>query len=248
MANRMIRQATRLICLVAFAAICPSTARGQAPLQPGPIPVARLSVSPAPNVGPGLLIRSGLQVPVQRSTATRQEAAAPDLKSDDTALWLSLGSTLLLGAAGATMIALDDSEGTLGTAGALIASTGIYFGPAVGYWYGGASGRGWKGVGIRFGTGLLTGLGVLAICGGNGGENCSVFDSGDEASVAAASILMLAGLGVITFSAIYDIANVKSHVRRANEVKSGDSARLSVVPVVSPANGGTAGLYARVSF
>lgn len=245
MANRMIRQANRLTCLIALAAICPSTARGQAPQQPGPIPVARLSAPPDREVKSGLVIRSGLRTPVRASPAPRQETVAPNLKSEDTALWLSLGSTLLPVAVGATMIALDDSEGTLGTAGALIASSGLYFGPAVGYWYGGASGRGWTGTGIRFGTGMVAGLAIVAIC---GSDNCDLFDDDDEGAMAGASLVALAATGVILFSAIYDIAKVKSHVRRANEAKSGDSARLSVVPIVSPANGGTAGLYARVSF
>ena len=174
-----------------------------------------------------------------------QETAAPNLKSEDTALWLSLGSTLLPVAAGAVMIAASDSEGSLGTAGAILASSGIYFGPAVGYWYGGASGRGWMGTGIRVGTGLVAGLAIVAIC---GDDNCDIWDD-DGGATAGASLVALAATGVILGSAIYDLAKVKSHVRKANEAKLRDSgASLSVLPIVSPANGGTAGLVAQVRF
>jgi len=192
------------------------------------------------------MIRSGLRTDVQITFAPTQETMAPDLKSEDTALWLSLGSTLLPLAAGGVMIAVSDAEGSLNTAGALLVSTGLYFGPAVGYWYGGASGRGWMGTGIRVGTGLAAGLAIVAIC---GDDNCGIWDDGDEGAVAAASLLALAATGVILGSAIYDLAKVKSHVRKANEDKLRDSgASLSVLPVVSPANGGTAGLVAQVKF
>ena len=144
------------------------------------------------------------------------------------------------------MIAASDDEGSLGTAGAIIASSGLYFGPAVGYWYGGASGQGWKGAGIRIGTGLVAGLAIVAIC---GDDNCGIWDDGDEGAMVGASLVALAATGVILGSAIYDLARVKSHVRKANEEKLRDSgASLSVLPVVSPANGGTAGLVAQVKF
>lgn len=174
-----------------------------------------------------------------------QELPAPDLKSEDTALWLSLGSTLLPVAAGAVMIAASDDDSSLNTVGALLASSGLYFGPAVGYWYGGASGRAWKGVGIRLGTGIVAGLAITMICTSG---NCDILDD-DSGAMAGASLVALAATGVILGSAIYDLAKVKSHVRRANEAKLRDSgASLSVLPVVSPTNGGTAGLVAQVRF
>ena len=144
------------------------------------------------------------------------------------------------------MIAASDDGTSLGTAGAILVSSGVYFGPAVGYWYGGASGRGWMGTGIRVGTGLAAGLAIVAIC---GDDNCGIWDDGDEGAVVAASLLALAATGVILGSAIYDLAKVKSHVRKANEEQLRDSgASLLVLPVVSPANGGTAGLVAEVRF
>ncbi len=179
--------------------------------------------------------------------AQAQDLDVPGLKSEETALWLSLGSTAVPLVAGIALAAAADDEGT--GAGPLIASAGLYFGPAVGYFYGGAAGRGWKGVGIRFGTGLVTALGVVAICGGADGENCSIFDSSDDDNLAAASIVALAGLAAITFSAVYDIAKVKSHVRQANQKKlSRTEPALSLAPVVSPVGGGTVGIVGQLRF
>jgi hypothetical protein len=236
--------------LLAVSFLIPATMRGQAPQQPSPIPVARLAASPAFAAssefsGSRLMLRTGLQTEQQVQDVPIQELPAPNLKSEDTALWLSLGSTLLPVAAGTVMIVAADDESTLGMAGAIIASSGLYFGPAVGYWYGGASGRGWKGVGIRLGTGIVAGLAITMICTGG---NCDIFDD-DSGAMAGASLVALAATGVILGSAIYDLAKVKSHVRRANEAKLRESgASLSVLPIVSPANGGTAGLVAQVRF
>ena len=248
MVTRLTRETPRLTWLLAVAALVAQPAFGQTLQRPDPIPVARMAESPAPIAGSRLVIRSGLRTPALRLNSRLQEIVPPNLKSEDKALWLSLGSTLLPMGAGALMVAASDDGTSLETVGALLIGSGFNFGPAVGYWYGGAAGRGWKGVGIRLGTGLLTSLGVLAICGGTGGENCNVFDSDNGDSVAAASIVMLAGLGVMAFSAVYDIAKVKSHVRKANDEKRRQAPQLSLVPVVSPANGGTAGLAGRVRF
>jgi hypothetical protein len=235
--------------LVAIVAVTPTLAPGQSPQQPGPIRVARLAASPAFAAssefsGSRLMLRTGLRTEVLLQDIPIQELPGPNLKSEDKALWLSLGSTLLPVAAGAVMIAASDDDSSLNTVGALLASSGLYFGPAVGYWYGGASGRAWKGVGIRFGTGLVAGLAITMICTGG---NCDIYD--DSGATAGAGLVALAATGVILGSAIYDLAKVKSHVRKANEAKLRDSgASLSVLPVVSPANGGTAGLVAQVRF
>ena len=246
----MIRRINLSGSLLAVSFLIPATMRGQAPQQPSPIPVARLAASPtfaaaSEFSGSRLMLRTGLRTKQQVQDVPIQELPAPNLKSEDTALWLSLGSTLLPVAAGAVMIAASDSEGSLSTAGAILVSSGVYFGPAVGYWYGGASGRGWMGTGIRVGTGLVAGLAIVAIC---GDDNCGIWDD-DGGATAGASLVALAATGVILGSAIYDLAKVKSHVRKANEAKLRDSgASLSVLPVVSPANGGTAGLVAQVRF
>ena len=246
---RTIRRVSRMSWLVAIVAVTPTLAHGQSPQQPGPIPVARLAASPAVTAssefsGSRLMLRTGLRTEVQLQDDPFQELTGPTLKSEDKALWLSLGSTLLPVAAGAVMIAASGDDSSLNMVGTLLVGSGLYFGPAVGYWYGGASGRGWKGVGIRFGTGLVAGLAITMICTGG---NCDLFN--DDSGSTAAGLVALAATGVILGSAIYDLAKVKSHVRKANEAKLRDSgASLSILPVVSPANGGTAGLVAQVRF
>lgn len=174
--------------------------------------------------------------------------ASADLKSESTALTLSLASTLAPLALGIALIAADGDDydsGSTGEIGAVLAGSALYFGPAVGYWYGGAAGRGWKGVGIRFAVGAATTLGALAIC---GGDRCSIWGD-DDGATAGAGLLLLAGGGFILGSAIYDIAKVKSHVRKANEEKLQRSGvELSLAPTLSPAGGGTVGIVGRIRF
>lgn len=178
---------------------------------------------------------------------TLQELDRPALKSEKTALTLSLATTVLPVALGGVMMALGDAESGVSTAGSLIAGLGLYLGPATGYWYGGASGRGWKGFGIRFGTALAAGVALYAICVG-GDSDCSIAVE-DEGTTAAAGVVALAATGVILFSAIWDIAKVKSHVRKANDEKLAEhGARLSVIPVLNPLDGGSAGLVASIRF
>jgi len=180
-------------------------------------------------------------------SSAAQEVPAPDLKSEQAAFTLSLASTVLPVALGGVMMAVGDTDSGVGTAGSLIAGLGLYLGPATGYWYGGASGRGWRGFGIRFGTAMVAGAALYAICGA-GDSDCSIVVA-DEGTTAAASVVALAATGVILFSAIWDVAKVKSHVREANEAKlANHGASLSVMPVVNPFDGGSAGLVATISF
>jgi len=183
------------------------------------------------------------------ASAPSLQESAPGLKSESTALTLSLVSTLVPPGAGIALMASEDAGGYGNDAtaeiGAIVAGSALYFGPAIGYWYGGASGRGWKGVGLRFGVGAATTLGALAIC---GGERCGIWGDDDGAATGAA-LLVLAGGGFILGSAIYDIAKVKSHVREANDEKLRRSGvELSLAPTLSPAGGGTAGVVGRIRF
>lgn len=206
-------------------------------------------------VTPGIVIGQSMQVAAQPGfmpdalfqDVSLQEFAGPALKSEKTALTLSLASTLLPAALGGVMMVVGDADSGVSTAGSVIAGLGLYFGPATGYWYGGASGRGWKGVGIRFGTAVVAGAALYAIC-GVGDSDCSIVVE-DEGTAAAASLVALAATGVILFSAIWDIAKVKGHVRKANDEKLGThGASLSVMPVVNPMNGGSAGVVASIRF
>jgi hypothetical protein len=159
---------------------------------------------------------------------------------------LSLASTLgpigLVWAASAA-----GADGTTASALALMATAGVVVGPAVGYWTGGASSRGWKGVAIRLGVGVGGTLAIAGIC---SGDNCPIFGD-DDGATAVAALVALAAAGVIVGSAVADVSHVRRHVRQRNErilFERERRARLSLAPVVSPVNGGTFAVVGRIGF
>jgi len=83
------------------------------------------------------------------------------------------------------------SDGQVGVVSALFFA-GAILGPAVGYWRGGSSGRGWLGVGIRAG---VTAAAVVGVAGSN-----------DIGAASTAAVGVLAVLG----HAVYDVVRVKS--------------------------------------
>lgn len=86
--------------------------------------------------------------------------------------------------------------------GGLLASSGLLFGPAVGYLYGGATGRGLAGVGIRAGTACLTiGIGALAIAG-----------RGDD----GVGTILVIGCLAFAGEVIYDMFAVGSYISDIN--------------------------------
>lgn len=169
--------------------------------------------------------------------------AVPGEKSETSAFWLSFGTTtvpLIVAIASAS-----DGDGMDSAAG-LTAAAGLYLGPATGYWYGGASGRGWKGVALRTGVGLGATLMIVAICSGG----CPLWGD-DSGATGAAGAVGLAAAAVILISDAVDIANVTKHVRRRNEElrdRFTRQTRVRLAPAVSPANGGSFGLIGRLSF
>ena len=168
----------------------------------------------------------------------------PGLKSEGTASLLSLAGTLL-------PIGLGVAMDTQGATGQLLIATGLFFGPAAGYWYGGASGRGWKGVGIRFGIAFAAVLTVTAICSGdNCGRTGSIGLDLSGAEVVGAIVLLGASVAIVG-SAISDIAKVDGHVRNYNQGLRAErerQVRLSLAPIASPAGGGTVGVVGQVRF
>lgn len=172
-----------------------------------------------------------------------KEIPAP--KSEGTATLLSLAGTVVPMTLG--LVLANAGEGGAGSGlGLALFSYGLYLGPATGYWYAGASGAAWKGVGVRVGISVITVAATAAICSGGG---CGIFDDQDGAA-AVAGIVGLAALGATAYSLIRDIAGVDGHVRRHNaEVAARQKAsRLTIAPVVSPADGGTVGVLGRIRF
>lgn len=143
-------------------------------------------------------------------------------KSPGTALALSaLGTAVPMGI-GAT------SEGPA-VAGLFLG--GLILGPALGYVYAGEVGYGLTHAGIRLGVLGATYGGMLAIC--SAAECGLIFGGGDPGATTAAAAVGLAGLGVITGLAVWDIVRVDNRVRARN----GRRARLAVGPAFIPGSG-----------
>jgi hypothetical protein len=162
------------------------------------------------------------------------------MKSESTATLLSFVGTAIPITLG---FVLSNSDGGDSTAGLLLFTYGMYLGPATGYWYAGASGRAWEGVGTRVGITLAGTLAMAAICSGGG---CDIF--GDDSAMTAASIVGLATLAATAYSMIRDIAGADNQVRLHNAelAASQTSPRLTIAPVLSPADGGTVGVFGRL--
>lgn len=178
------------------------------------------------------------------SVAVDDAKEVPAFKSEGTATLLSFAGTVVPMTLG--MVLANAGEGGAGSGlGLALFSYGMYLGPATGYWYAGASGAAWRGVGLRVGISLVGSVAMAAICSGGG---CGIFD--DDGALVAAGIVGLAVLGATAYSLIRDIAGVDGHVRRHNaEVAAHQKAsRLTIAPVVSPADGGTVGVFGRIRF
>lgn len=204
---------------------------------------ARARLRPIPSILIGLVMTSAvLPVPghaqdpgrdssmQQTAAETTIETIGAELKSPTASTRTSLAATVVPTAAGIGLFAAGVENPLL--------AFGLYLGPATGYWTGGVGSRGWAGVGLRSGIGVGGGLLALAICGdGWGCEN--------EGAVTA--VLLATGAGLIA-SAVHDIASVDDHVTSRNEeLRQQKSTSVSVIPTVSPADGGTLGFTARVA-
>lgn len=109
----------------------------------------------------------------------------------------SLAAFLVPTVAGVSLILPDEaSDGAVNT-GRVLFFAGTIIGPAVGYWRGGASGRGWLGAGIRGGLMVL----MLA----SDDASSSYVGVGD----AAVGVMAVVGL------AIYDVIRVPSVVAKS---------------------------------
>ena len=154
----------------------------------------------------------GYGVPHESHSSSLDESRNLKLKSENTALALSLGGTLIpMGVGTALVLAATDansikSEGSY-LAGNILFASGLYFGPSLGYFYGGRSDRAWKGIGVRFVIALATSVGTVLLL--------QTFEGLDVASVTFAAS-MVGGMFLLA-SAIYDISGVKSAIRKRNQ-------------------------------
>ena len=144
--------------------------------------------------------------------------------------WSLLGTAIPV----ATGIAMAHNH-ELVTPGVLLVASGIIVGPSLGYFYGGCGNRGGTGIAIRLGLGTLT-FGGMVI----GASSSSGWDG-----LGIAVGVFLAGSGVITIHALYDIAKVESTVRKHNQKMQARS--LGIVPTYSP-DSDAAGLALQMTF
>lgn len=128
-----------------------------------------------------------------------------------------------------------------GGSGIQLIATGVLIGPSLGYFYGGCTVRGIKGIGIRVGLVALTAVAADAAARSSSGGSSGSFLEGVGAVLGVA----LVGSCVITIHAVYDIAKVKSKVRKHNEKLRARS--LGIVPTYSP-NSDAPGLALQLTF
>jgi hypothetical protein len=163
-----------------------------------------------------------------------QTSPSINLKSEKKAMTLSLVGTL---ASLAMFLPFGLREGhdpgglNGGEAIALVGALALPVGPALGYFYTGATGRGFLGIGLRL-------LGIAGMVGGGFGLN----GSGEETLM---KVFIVGGACVTVASTIYDFATLKKTVRRHN--LKAKSMQMAVAPVVLPKSR-TYGLQFQLSF
>ncbi|MFN2324861.1 MAG: hypothetical protein ABR551_03165 [Gemmatimonadales bacterium] len=118
------------------------------------------------------------------------------LPSPAAAQRVSLLGFLVPVAIGTALTVSDDASDGAFVAGAALLFGGTILGPAVGYWRGGAAGRGWLGAGIR--TGVLVAAAATLVD----------FNDGDNAAAAGAGLLIAVG------HAVYDVVRVRAIVTK----------------------------------
>jgi hypothetical protein len=148
-------------------------------------------------------------------------------------VWSVLGTALPL-AAGAAIAAGTNPDADNATARTALAAGlmwgGVFAGPALGYFRGGRSGRGWKGVVTRAGFFAL----AWSFSPSMGSDEGLVPDPAVENMA-----VWVVARAFIAASAFNDIATVHRAVRRANRVSIG---------VVAPTGGAAPGLGVRIAF
>ncbi|SRR6266540_5985867 len=148
--------------------------------------------------------------------------------SEGAAFRWSLWATAIPVAAGTVLWVRQSSDawssrGPDRSGAASLVSAGLVFGPAFGYVAAGLGGRGARGIGLRAGLTLLSGLPAFGIC----GWNCSKGDGNYE----LAWVIIATGTGLAAVSTIYDIARVRHNVRNR---RARSDARLSLTPMYIP--------------
>jgi len=174
-----------------------------------------------------LLLNSTSSV-AQEDQAVSQAQLTLEFKSEATALKWSLLGTLIPISAGAVVALTSDGKQSPEVP-LILSTTGVTFGPSLGYFYGGRSSRGAQGILIRVGTEALIGAFVLIseVSSTSGGEWLQGGPAEQKMEKGSIAILVIGGVVVIA-DAVYDIYKVKGEVQKYNQ--SLQKINLQLVP------------------
>jgi hypothetical protein len=162
------------------------------------------------------------------TAAAQSTAGSTPPKSENTALAISLGSTIgLLGLA---------SLQTTGTIPGTLVFAALFAGPSTGYWYG-DSPEWHRGMIIRTIAVGASALGVSAF------SRCSLFGPSNS-GCDTGGFVVLAGAIVVLVSDVTDIVNVRGAVHDANKTRG---PIVALLPTIG-AGGRSAGVAVRVGF
>lgn len=131
------------------------------------------------------------------------------LKDPTTAVYWSMGSTILPSVPLAVTSALGQTHEFLGVTGIALCVTGVLVGPSMGHFYAGNYMRGAASIGLRAG---IAGLGFLLVVGVM--SSYGIDDIGG--AIIGTAIIGGAGIGILA-SGIYDILTCPDAVRKYNQ-------------------------------
>jgi hypothetical protein len=195
------------------------------------IPAAVRSASQDARLIPTLTGTIGYRFPAASWPSTPSVDVAPGTKLPDTALHLSLWSTLVPALAGGALLyagVVRSNDSTLVLAGVATLALGLSFGPSIGHAYADESLRAWGGGALRL---VTLGAGILELF------TASVHDENTDEGDLTGQAFGIFLISAAVFSAIYDISNAPSAARRAN-AHSGLSS-LSLAPAAIPGRSST---------
>jgi len=162
-----------------------------------------------------------------RNALVRKPVRLSEHASPARAALLSAGATLVPVAVGLGIIANTSHN----AAGGIVAGSGVLLGPAAGYFDSGLTGRGTRGLALRFAAATL---GITA-----GLATAASVHGGDIADYSGAFIVVMAGAGTAMILAVADCSLVASDVARAQR------ASVSLAPTVLPSGGAGLGFTVR---
>jgi hypothetical protein len=195
------------------------------------IPAAVRTASQDARLIPSLTATIGYRFPAASWPSTPAIDVAPGTKLPETALHLSLWSTLAPTLAGAALLyagVARSNDTSLVLAGVATMALGLSFGPSIGYAYADEPLRAWGGGALRL---LTLGAGILETF------TSSVQDENTYQEDLFGEAFGIFLVSAAVFSAVYDVSAAPDAARRAN-ARNGLT-NLSLAPAAIPGRGST---------